>query len=72
MPDCLVLPWSFLLEPVLALAIDRVLVGMLMMPKVAGLRACFMLAIDGHRCPGHLERKPYQQKNTQQAAAYGE
>jgi hypothetical protein len=41
---------------------------MIVVTKMLGCGPFFVLAIAGHRSPGDLERKPYQQKNKDQAA----
>jgi hypothetical protein len=47
---------------------DRCMVHMEVVTKMLGSGPAFMLAIAGHRSPGNLERKPNQQKDTDQAA----
>lgn len=50
-------------------------VTVLMVPEMVGTRPGLVLAIAGHRSPGHLEREPNQQEDTQEAshgeAVYG-
>lgn len=44
---------------------------MLVVPDMVDSCACLVLAIAGHRCPRHLERKPNQQEDTQEASHGG-